>query len=147
MSRFLPMALLWLGVFTLPAAAQENQWRPPGRLMPAMPELAELSASGWMSSRAEWFSGLERSAGVGAAGLRAVGEPRTGGTARVVRYLAGPLPVVVWTDRDEDGDADLIQIYHSGSVVVHLVDPDYDGDADVLRRYDLSGRLISEERL
>jgi hypothetical protein len=147
MSRSLPIALLFLGVPTVPAAAQENDWRPPGRSMPTMPELAELSAPGWMSSRAEWFRGLERSAGVGAAALRPVGEPRTGGTARVVRYLAGPLPVVVWSDRDEDGDADLIEIYRSGSVVVHLVDPDYDGIADVLRRYDLSGRLISEERL
>lgn len=130
-----------------PRIASAQQWQPATRQMPAMPQMTELSGD-WLSSRAAWFSGVEEVSGVQPGTLRAVGEPRRGATeTQVVRFNNGPVPVVVWQDRNGDGTADIIEIYRSGGVVLQVVDADYDGQANVVRVYDSSGRLTSENRL
>lgn len=128
------------------ALAQGPDWRPPSKQMPPMPTQSDLS--GWVSSHGEWFQGVDRIAGVPAAGLRAAGEARGGsGSVLVARFMSGPLPAVVWSDRNGDGRADLIEILKSGGVIVQLIDADYDGAANVLRVYDASGALLREERM
>jgi hypothetical protein len=137
-----------LAVFTLSAsslAAQE--WRPPSREMPQMPQVADLSAE-WMAQRAGWFAGAAPMAGVQASALRVAGEARRGSqAAQVVRASAGPLPVVVWQDRNGDNRADMIEIYKAGGVVLQMIDADYDGSANVVRVYDARGNLVREDRL
>lgn len=139
------LALLLLAALSAPAAAQ-GDWRPPGRAMPEMPSSAEL-AGDWLSSRASWFRGVQATTGVAPSALVASGEPRGAEVCRVVRFQSGPLPVVVWTDRDGDGKADSVELYRDGGVVAQLLDSNHDGSANVLRRYDSSGALISEERM
>jgi hypothetical protein len=136
-------ALLTLSVVSTPAHAQE--WRPSSREMPSMPRAEELSGD-WLSSRSGWFSGVQSISGVAPSQLRAVGEGR-GPTTQVVRFNNGPVPVVVWQDRNSDGRADIVEIYRGGGVIVQVIDADYDGQANVLRTYDSSGGLIREERL
>ena len=127
--------------------ADAQEWRPPSRSMPSMPQASEVSAS-WMSSNNSWFGSAARAAGVDAGSLRVSGEGRqSGGQVQVVRVTSGPLPVVVWQDRNGDARADLIEIFRSGSVIIQLIDADYDGAANVLRVYDASGKLVSEDRL
>lgn len=146
MRRMLPLAFLGIALAAAPTTADAQVWSPPGRQMPAMPSSADL-AGDWLGPRASWFAGLQASAGVAPAELRAVGEPRGATVTRMVRFQAGPLPVVVWSDRDGDGQADLVEVYRAGGVIVQLIDADYDGNANVIRRYDASGALISEERM
>lgn len=146
MLRTLPFALLGLALAAAPATAQGETWRPPGRQMPAMPAAADLDGD-WMGPRSAWLGGIQSAAGVAGSDLRAVGEPRGRAATRVVRFQAGPMPAMVWTDRNGDGDADLIEIYRSGGVIIQVIDADYDGNANVIRRYDASGALISEERM
>jgi hypothetical protein len=137
------LALLVLGA----GAAEGQAWRPPTREMPAMPTTTELSGD-WLGPRAGWFSGVARLSGVEPSTLRATGEGRTGGArTQVARFSSGPLPVVVWQDRNGDGRADLVEIFRGGGVVLQVIDADYDGTANVLRVYDGSGTLISEDRL
>jgi len=129
------------------AHADAQEWQPPARQMPSMPEMAELSGD-WLGPRAAWFSGIAALAGVEPTQLRAVGEARRGGTdTQVVRFVNGPVPVVVWQDRNGDSRADLIEIYRSGNVIVQVIDADYDGQANVVRIYDAGGSLAREERL
>ena len=131
--------------FALDEPAEAQEWRPSSRQMPSMPRSDDLPGNLPSSG---WFSGVESVAGVSAARLRAVAEGRgPGGVAQVVRFNNGPLPVVVWQDRNADGKADIVEIFRGGTVVLQVVDADYDGQANVLRRYDNGGRLISEERL
>ncbi len=130
-----------------PRVVSAQQWQPATRQMPAMPQMSELSGD-WLSSRAAWFSGVAEVSGVQPGTLRAVGEPRRGASeTQVVRFNNGPVPVVVWQDRNGDGTADIIEIYRSGGVVLQVIDADYDGQANVVRVYDSSGRLSSENRL
>ncbi|HUE95493.1 MAG TPA: hypothetical protein VMN39_02485, partial [Longimicrobiaceae bacterium] len=65
----------------------------------------------------------------------------------VVRLSSGPLPIVVWQDRNGDGLADVIEIFRNGSVVLQVIDAEYDGQANVVRRYDATGGLIREDRI
>lgn len=146
MRHVLTIAFLASALTAVPATAAGQVWNPPGREMPDMPSSAELAAD-WLGPRAPWFAGLHAAVGVAPADLRAVGEPSVADATRVARFQAGPLPVVVWSDRDGDGQADLIEVYRAGGVVAQLIDADYDGNANVIRRYDASGALISEERM
>ncbi|HEX6070682.1 MAG TPA: hypothetical protein VFZ18_12680, partial [Longimicrobiaceae bacterium] len=66
---------------------------------------------------------------------------------QVVRFTSGPLPVVIWSDRNGDDRADIIEIFRSGGVIIQLIDADYDGRANVLRTYDSDGELVRQERL
>ena len=131
--------------FALGNPVEAQEWRPSSRAMPSMPRSDDLPGNLPSSG---WFSGVESIAGVSPSRLRAVAEGRgPGGVAQVVRFNNGPLPVVVWQDRNADGKADIVEIFRGGTVVLQVIDADYDGQANVLRRYDNGGRLISEERL
>ena len=124
-----------------------QDWQPPSRTMPPMPQASEVNA-GWMASNNAWFGAAAQAVGVDGSSLRISSEGRLrGGEAQVVRANSGPLPVVVWQDRNGDARADLIEIFRSGGVVIQLIDADYDGAANVLRIYDASGRLVREDRL
>ncbi|MDR0786523.1 MAG: hypothetical protein LBG44_01415 [Gemmatimonadota bacterium] len=132
--------------FLTPGTGSAQEWRPGTRQMPQMPELSELSGD-WLSPRAVWFNGVAAASGVSPEDLRAVGEPRRGTRiTQVVRFNSGPVPVVVWQDRNADGVADIIEILRSGGVVFQLIDADYDGQANVLRSYNSSGKLTNETR-
>ncbi len=129
------------------ALAQEPDWRPPSPQMPQMPSETDLGGD-WLSAHATWFEGVDRAAGVAVSGLRPVGETRRGSaTMQVARFMNGPIPAVVWSDRNDDGRADMIEILRSGGVIIQLIDADYDGAANVLRLYDASGKLLREERM
>lgn len=125
--------------------ADAQEWRPPSRTMPMMPAAADLSPR-WLAST-DWFRGVAEVSGVVAADLRVAGEGRGSESAQVVRVTSGPVPVVVWQDRNADGRADLIEIFRGGGVMIQVIDADYDGQANVLRRYDQAGTLSNEERL
>lgn len=142
-------ALLFLVSVTMGTSRElaAQDWRPPSRNMPAMPQASEVS-TGWMSNNNDWFGSAAGAAGVSAESLRVSAEGRQeGGQAQVVRVTSGPLPVVVWQDRNGDGRSDLIEIFRSGGVIIQVIDADYDGAANVLRVYDSAGKLVSEDRL
>src|SRR5690606_7193267 len=102
----------------------------------------------WLGSHSEWFRGLDGIAGVSASSLRASGEPRGGSEhVQIARFTSGPLPVVVWSDRNGDDRADMVEIYRSGGVIIQVIDADYDGNANVIRRYGPGGDLLSQERM
>jgi hypothetical protein len=146
MRRLLLSAFL---LFLAPAAAsaQGPDWRPPSAAMPMMPRAAEIQGD-WLGPRADWFRGLDGVAGVGASGLRATGEPRGGSDhVQIARFTSGPLPVVIWSDRNGDDRADIIEIFRSGGVIIQVIDADYNGSANVIRTYDASGELLRQERL
>ena len=146
MRRLLLPVLLLLAA---PSAllAQGSDWRPPSTEMPMMPRVDEIRGD-WMGPRAEWFRGLDQIAGVGGSQLRASGEPRAGSDhVQIVRFTSGPLPVVIWSDRNGDNRADIIEIYRSGGVIIQLIDGDYNGTANVIRTYDANGDLVNQERL
>lgn len=125
----------------------QGSWRPPSSEMPLMPRAAEIRGD-WLGPRAAWFQGLDGVAGVAASGLRASGDARSGSEhVQVVRFTSGPLPVVIWSDRNGDDRADIIEIFRSGGVIIQLIDADYDGRANVLRTYDSDGELARQERL
>ena len=146
MSRLLLLVPLLLAVPTV-VSAQASSWRPPSSEMPMMPKAAEIRGD-WLGPRAAWFRGLDGVAGVSASGLRASGEPRSGSEfVQIARFTSGPLPVVIWSDRNGDGRCDMLEIYRGGSVAYQLIDADYDGTANVLRVYDDSGSLQREQRL
>jgi hypothetical protein len=146
MSRLLLLVpLLLLAPST--ATAQAPSWRPPSSEMPMMPKAAEIQGD-WLGPRAGWFRGLDNVAGVSASGLRASGEPRSGSDfVQIARFTSGPLPVVIWSDRNGDDRADIIEIFRSGGVIIQVIDADYDGGANVIRMYDAEGELLSQERM
>lgn len=147
MSRtaLLALGLLGLTLAARPAGAQE--WRPPSRQMPTMPEISEL-AGDWLTPRNAWFTGVPSISGVQPGELRAVGQARSGSPlAQVVHFYRGPLPVVVWQDRNGDGRSDIIEIYRRGALVVQIIDADYDGLANVMRIYSSGGSLSREDKL
>lgn len=128
-------------------SAQAAGWRPPSSEMPLMPRASEIRGD-WLGPRAGWFRDLDRVAGVDASGLRASGDPRSGSDhVQVARFTNGPLPVVIWSDRNTDDRADIIEIFRSGGVIIQVIDADYDGRANVIRTYNASGELLSQERL
>jgi hypothetical protein len=146
-------ALAFIAIVTVlasPAAVEgqnASQWRPPTSQMPQMPTTASLQGN-WQSELSGWFRGVDAVSGVDTQNLRASGSPRAGSDrTQLVRFMAGPVPVVVWTDRNSDGRADMIEIYRGGTAVIQLIDADYSGVANVLRSYDASGGLVREERL
>lgn len=132
-------AALFLVLATRRAQAQE--WNPPSRQMPDMPDSGELEG-GWRGSKGAWLAGT----GTGLDQLRASGEGARGGRARLVRFMGGTRPVAVWTDRNGDGKADMIEVYRGGALAFQLIDADYDGTANVLRVYN-GGSFVREERL
>ena len=145
MSRLLLLVSLLL--LAPVAASAQADWRPPSARMPAMPTAAEIRDD-WLGSRADWFRGLDGVAGVSASGLRASGEPRAGSDqVQIARFTSGPLPVVIWSDRNGDGRADIIEIFRSGGVIIQLIDADYDGSANVIRTYDADGELLRQDRM
>src|ERR1700741_5088530 len=73
-------------------------------------------------------------------------QRRAGGRLALVRFLGGTRPGSVWTDRNGDGKADMIEVYRGGALAYQLIDADYDGTANVLRVYN-GGSLVREERL
>ena len=142
----LAAAVVALAVLTaVRLRAQQQEWTPPSRDMPEMPVSSQL-AGGWRSSLGTWFRG----AGEGLDGIRAVGEevPRDLSAARprMVRFMGGSRPVAVWTDRNGDGRADMVEVYRGGVVAWQLLDADFNGQANVLRVYDASGALARENR-
>lgn len=147
MSRIMMLALLSLSLVILAAPADAQQWRPPTNRMPDMPAVSELSGN-WLGPRAEWFTGVGDLTGVQPGALRATAQGRSAsGSALVVHFSNGPIPAIVWQDRNGDGQADLIEIYRSGNVLVQVIDADYDGRANVMRTYGSDGSLTREERL
>jgi hypothetical protein len=139
-------AVAAIAISAVPAGAQDvPQWRPSTTEMPSMPTAAEMRGD-WMSRLAPWFSGLETVAGVGVSGLRA-GAPRGGGPADVARFMSGPVPVVVMTDRNGDQRADMIEYFRDGRLVAQVIDANYSGQANSVRFYDTAGGLIREVRL
>jgi hypothetical protein len=129
------------------ASAQDTSWRPPSTEMPAMPRPADLQGD-FISANSAWFAGVEAISGVAASRLRAGGDRQRGSDRmQIVRFTAGPVPVFVWSDRNGDGRADMIEIFRSGGVIIQLIDADYSGRANVLRVYEESGALVREVRL
>lgn len=146
-------AVLLIPLLARPAGAQaapDVQWSPPSRQMPAMPRLSELRGD-WLGPRVQWFRGLDRVAELPrerVSGLRPEGEAHDDGEhLQFVRFSDGPIPVAVWSDRNGDRRADLIELYRRGGLIVQLIDADFDGNANVLRFYDMAGTLLREERL
>lgn len=147
MSRLILLfaSVLTLSAIAAPAHAQE--WRPSWRDMPQMPAMGEL-AGDWLGPRATWFDGTSRISGVQPSTLSAVGQARgDSDKAQVVHFNSGPVPAVVWQDRNGDGRADIVEIYRTGGVIVQVIDAEYDGRANVLRIYDPAGSLTREEKL
>ena len=144
MVRVLRRVFLGFSLFALaPATASAQEWAPPGRDMPSMPRQADLQGD-WLSARSAWFRGVDGIAGIAASGLRANGQAGANGFTQMVRFSNGPVPVVVWSDRDGDGRCDMIEIFRNGSVIYQLIDADYDGTANVLRVYDADGKLLRQ---
>lgn len=141
-ARLLAGTALLLALAPAALAAQDSDWAPPSRDMPTMPRTAELSGD-WLSSRAAWFRGVDGVAGVQLSGLRAAGEGR-GSHAQIARFSNGAVPVVVWTDRNGDTRADMIEIFRRGGIIIQLVDADFDGAANVIRVYDTEGKLVRQ---
>jgi hypothetical protein len=142
--------LAFLGiVFLTPAVlqAQVPDWRPPSTEMPMMPTVAELQGD-WHGPRAAWFRGVETLSGSAVADLRAIARA-TGpdGRAQVAVFSSGPVPVVIWSDRNGDGRSDMIEIFRSGGVIIQVVDASFDGRANVMRVYDSEGRLLRQTAL
>lgn len=147
--RSLLAALAVASALCAPAAlrAQGPNWRPPSQVMPQMPSRAELR-SDWLGPRASWFQGVESVSGATLDSLTPIGEGRPGSdVAQMVRFTSGPFPVVVWSDRNADGRADMIEIYKSGGMIIQLIDANFDTRADVMRVYDSAGKLLRQERM
>lgn len=140
-------ALLALTAPPVQAQSAGPQWRPPTRSMPMMPRIVELDGD-WLAPRSSWFDGVDGISGVQPAMLRGAGEARAGSEyTQIARFSSGPVPAVVWSDRNGDHRADLIEIFRQGGVIIQLIDADYDGNANVVRVYDSSGALLREDRL
>jgi hypothetical protein len=140
-------AVLLFGTGRLAAQAPAAQWSPPGSAMPGMPTIAELQGN-WQGLTGGWFNGVESVSGIPVGQVRATGETTPGSArAKFIRFSAGPRTVAVWTDRNGDGKADMVELYRGGAVVVQVVDADFNGAADVVRLYDAAGQLARENRM
>jgi hypothetical protein len=147
MPRIVLVALAVLALSAVATPADAQSYRPGWRQMPQMPAMGDLSGD-WLGPRSNWFNGTAEISGVAPSDLTPVGQARGGSRqAQVVHFNSGPVPAVVWQDRNGDGNADIVEIYRAGGVIVQVIDADYDGQANVLRVYDASGTLTSEERL
>jgi hypothetical protein len=150
--HFTKLLLAVLATALLVAAPRANaqeapQWRPSSTAMPTMPTVAELQAD-WLGPLAAWFGGIDSMVGAAPQDLRATGSVRSGGSrTQIARFLRGPVPVVVMTDRNGDDRADMIEYFRGGTLVLQVIDADYNGRANALRIYDSAGALIREERL
>lgn len=143
MYRPLYIAGLVLAVaLVTPMVLRAQSWSPPSRQMPSMPTAADLRG-GWAASQGAWFSGV-----ADASAVRGAGSGSNGDRPLQVRFTAGgPVPIAVWSDRNGDGRADMVEVYRRGGVAFQLVDADFDGTANVLREYDAGGGLARESRL
>jgi hypothetical protein len=145
--RSVLLALPLVALVPVTAAAQGVDWRPPSAEMPMMPRAADLR-NDWVAANSAWFAGVEAVSGVATSRLRASGDRRGGSDhVQIARFGQGPVPVVVWSDRNGDDRADMIEIFRSGGVIVQLIDANYNGRANVLRIYDEGGALVREERI
>ena len=127
------------------AHAQGPSWKVPSGEMPMMPTKAELNGD-WLGPRRAWFQGVEALSGATPSSLRASGEARPGSQhVQMARFTSGPLPVVVWSDRNGDGRADIVEIYKGGGVIIQVIDADFNGSANVMRVYDAGGKLLRQE--
>lgn len=145
MTRFVLFTLLLLSA--APATSSAQDWLPPERAMPTMPRVSELGGE-WLSARAAWFGGVDRISGVSIGALNLSGEPPRGADfVQIARFTEGVIPVVIWSDRNGDTRADMIEIYRTGGMIIQLIDADFDGNGNVVRYYDSSGKLLREERL
>jgi hypothetical protein len=138
-----PLALLLLLAAPKLLRAQGAEWAPPTKEMPMMPPSAELQGD-WLGARADWFRGVDAITGVAVSSLRATNVSRGGTRSQMVRFTNGPVPVVVWTDRNGDGRCDMIEIFKSGGIIIQLIDADFDGGANVIRVYDSAGALLRQ---
>lgn len=145
MKRGLFLALLAGAALAAPDAARSQDWRPPSRQMPPMPDRGALQGGG-ASAAGAWLGSMAGASGTAAGEVRAAGEGG-GARAKFVRFTSGVFPIATWSDRNGDGKADLIELFRGGDRVYQLIDPDYDGTANVLRVYSPSGELLREERL
>lgn len=147
-ARLLALLCLLFGLGApIAARAQGADWTPPSREMPMMPRVSELSGD-WLTPRAAWFRGVDGITGVASASLRGSGEARASNpVAQIARFSNGPVPVVVWSDRNGDGRCDMIEIFRGGGVAVQVIDADYDGIANVVRIYDTDGKLLRQNQL
>jgi hypothetical protein len=144
---FAPVALALAVSLSSAAKVSAQEWTPPSRTMPQMPTAAELQAN-WRAAVGPWFNGAEAVSGLDLAGLRPQPEGRSAsGRAAFIRFMSGAYPVAVWTDRNGDGRADLVELFRRGVPAYQVIDADYTGTANVLRVFDDSGRLLREERL
>lgn len=145
--RRIPVVAAALFALATAAPLSAQDWTPPSREMPSMPTMAQLQGD-WRTPLGPWFRGVDGLSGVAFSDVRASGETTRGAAqAKFVRFTGGPRQVALWTDRNGDGRADLIEIYRQGTVAVQVIDADYDGTANVLRVYDASGTLARETRL
>ncbi|MBA4159053.1 MAG: hypothetical protein H0X65_16480 [Gemmatimonadetes bacterium] len=144
---FLALTLAISAIPTGVSAQDTPRWSPPTTQMPVMPTMADLQGD-LTASAGAWLRAAEPVTGAAPAALRAAGTPKAGSThTQILRFTRGPVPAMVWTDRNGDARADLIEIYRGGTVLIQLIDADYNGQANVMRVYDASGTLIREERL
>jgi len=136
-------ALVLTGSLLVPMVLRAQGWSPPSKDMPGMPAVADLQG-GWVSTQGAWFAGVGD-----VSGIRGAASGARAGRALQVRFTnaSTPVPVAVWSDRNGDGKADMIEIYRRGAVVFQLIDADYDGTANVVREYDASGAFARETRL
>ncbi|MBW3628356.1 MAG: hypothetical protein KY464_03580 [Gemmatimonadetes bacterium] len=144
MARPVQLAALALAVsFLVPVLLRAQGWSPPSRQMPSMPTAAELSG-GWIGTQGAWFQGAGDTSA-----LRGTASGAKDGRALQARFTGGgtPVPVAIWSDRNGDGKADMIEIYRGGAVSFQLIDADYDGTANVLREYEGGGKLLRESRI
>jgi hypothetical protein len=113
------LAILTLSALATPANAQE--WRPSWREMPEMPAMGDLDGD-WLGPRSTWFAGTANISGIQPSSLRPVGQARAGSSqAQVVHFNNGPVPAVVWQDRNGDGRADIVEIYRAGGVIIQVL--------------------------
>lgn len=135
------LAVCALGA-TVPVHAQRQEWRPPPQ-MPSMPTAAEMS-SGWRGD-GPWLEGAAQLSGVPANAIRVTGETPSGRSrANYVRFLSGHRPVAVWSDRNGDERADMVEIFRNGARVMQVIDADFDGRCNLYRGYSPSGELVED---
>jgi hypothetical protein len=137
------LPLLLLLVAPGVGGAQVPDWRPPAAEMPMMPTAAEVRGD-WRTPNAAWFRGVEGVTGAAVSSLRATGEATSSGRTQMVRFSNGAVPAVVWSDRNGDGRADMIEIFRSGGVIIQVIDANFNGRANVMRVYDSEGKLLSQ---